>query len=345
VVSVAFSSDGLRVFARALPQRPEEQGVVLAWDVRTGALVAASSPPPLPANQLFARHQDRQLTARASGTCILLRSVTSDSPEARARRADDNFQDTVFWHHRQASSAEAAGDWFAALFHLDRLRHLQCDRASPRPARARLVPSASDKDGRDVPALLARARLALDTGAAADYRAVCAALVKESGPHRRAVAWTCALGPGAVADLGPLLQAADKDAAGKDHAALRTHGALLLRAGRHAEALKRLDEALQERGPHATPVEELLLGITSHNLGHKEDAQRWLARARLWLEAPRAARLAGHGLSALPGTPLAAPPGLGIDAPDPRELLFGWQAWLDVLILRREAETLLAMKG
>ena len=43
-------------------------------------------------------------------------------------------------------------------------------------------------------------------------RAACAALMKEDKQHHRSLAWACALGPGAVADLGPLLQAAEKDA-------------------------------------------------------------------------------------------------------------------------------------
>jgi WD40 repeat protein len=333
VTSVAFSPDGSRLFAEAAP------GLVLAWDVRTGAPVSPAGAPALPPRQRLARHEGRQLLAWASGPFVFVRAP-SDHPAAQARRADEDYWDTVAWRRQQAEAAEEAGDWPAALFHLDCLRRLQGDSTSPRPARDRLVAAALKRDGKAVAALLARARLALDAGDRRGYRAACSALpTGAGGPHAGAVAWACALASGAVPDLKPLLQAAEKGGA------LRAHGALLLRAGRHADALKRLDQALKARGPHVLPCEELLIAIACHHLGQPEDAKRWLARATAWLDAPTAARRAGLGLAAPAGHPFTALPGLLVGRPDERELRFGWQAWLDAQILRREAEALIGHAG
>jgi hypothetical protein len=205
------------------------------------------------------------------------------------------------------------------------------------------VSQALERNDQDVAARLALARLKLDAGVLSAYRRACAALPTDAGPPlSRSIAWACALAPDALPDLGPLLQAAAKAAAAQDHPSLRTHGALLLRAGRHADALKRLGEALKSRGPHATPCEELLLAIAYHHLGQPAEARRWLSQATAWLDAPRAAGRAGAALAAPPGPALPALPGLVLERPDERELLFGLQAWLDVQVLRREAEALIA---
>jgi tetratricopeptide (TPR) repeat protein len=338
VTSVAFSPDGSRVFAEAAPKRPGERGPVRAWDVRTGAPASPTGAPALPPGQRLTNHKDGRLTAWASGHIVFVQAANADHPAAKARQAREDFWDTVVWRRQQASAAEEAGDWSAALFHLDCLRHLRLDRAPPHPHRTHLLSQALQRDPRDVRARLAIARAHLHKGDLPAYRAACAALAK--GTSAPEAAWVCALGPNSPEVLEPFLKAAAKGAA-DNHPSLRAHGALLLRAGRHADALKRLDQALKARGPHATPAEELLIALAYHKLGRADDARLWLARARAWMDRPRALNRLGHALSAVPGAPLAALPGLAREAPDPRELLFGWQAWLDVQVLRREAEALL----
>jgi hypothetical protein len=342
VLSVAFSPDGSRLFAEAVAKKPGERGVVLAWDVLTGALASATAAPPLPSGQRRINHEGRQLVAWTSGNVVFL-SSPGNHPAAKARQTQEDFQDTFVWHHQQATAAEENGDWFAALFHRDHLRHLRAARASPRLQRLRLLSASVKRSPKDVSAQLALARLHADAGNLLAYRRVCAALPKdavESLPS--SVGWVCALAPDALADSKPLLAVAQKNAeAHKGPLALRTHAALLLRAGRYEEAIKRLDEALKARGPHALPLEELLLAIAYHHHKKPVEAQRWLSRATAWLDAPQAARLAAAMLGAPPRRSLGVLPGLLLDRPDDRERLFGWQARLDVQVLRREAEKLL----
>jgi WD40 repeat protein/Tfp pilus assembly protein PilF len=95
------------------------------------------------------------------------------------------------------------------------------------------------------------------------------------------VAWTCALAPTALTDLKPLLERAEK--AAKDNptssAYVGTLGALLYRAGRYDDAVKRLEEAVKLHGKGGTPVAALFLAMAHHQLGHAGDAQKYLSQA------------------------------------------------------------------
>src|SRR5262249_24109214 len=61
---------------------------------------------------------------------------------------------------------------------------------------------------------------------------------------------------------------------------LNTLGAALYRAGRFAEAQRRLDEGNQKRKGKSLEVDWVFLAMAHHRLGHHDEARRWLDRFR-----------------------------------------------------------------
>ena len=128
-----------------------------------------------------------------------------------------------------------------------------------------------------------------------------------------ATAWICALGPQAVDDYQPVVALAERALAqagtdGKQrHDILNTLGAVLCRAGRHKEALARLDEGIKADNGESVVGDWLFLALVHEGLGEPAMARKWLAKV--------------------------APP-----APSAREWSWGD---LETEVLRREVATLL----
>jgi serine/threonine protein kinase/WD40 repeat protein len=92
------------------------------------------------------------------------------------------------------------------------------------------------------------------------------------------IAWTCSLGPGAVADYSSVIHLAEMAAAGgPSHSRLNTLGAVLYRAGRFEEAARHLSQAVEIHGK-GTELDALFLAMAHQKLGHGEEARRWLRR-------------------------------------------------------------------
>ena len=70
-------------------------------------------------------------------------------------------------------------------------------------------------------------------------------------------------------------------------ARLNTLGAALYRAGRFAEAVRRLEEGIQKRKGQSVAQDWVFLAMAHHRLGHHDEARRWLGRFRA--RAPRPA--------------------------------------------------------
>jgi WD40 repeat protein/tetratricopeptide (TPR) repeat protein/tRNA A-37 threonylcarbamoyl transferase component Bud32 len=242
------------------------------------------------------------------------------------------------WHRRQAEAFEAAGQWAAALWHLDRLiaarpedwtaYHRQglahaargepdqaaadctravehgaddwevwLDRAQARAAASRWDEAAADyaravemgaTSGR---VLSQHALLRLATGDAKGYRQVCATMLARFGNTGSAkiannVAWVCGYAPDAVEDLPRVVRLAEEVAGRhpKKYATLNTLGAVLYRAGRYEDAVRRLEEAIKAHPRGGAPFDFLFLAMAHQRLGHGEEARRWLARATEWAE-------------------------------------------------------------
>jgi tetratricopeptide (TPR) repeat protein len=162
------------------------------------------------------------------------------------------------------------------------------------------------------------------------------------------VAWACALGPGEPADLGPAVRLAERMVADvpDGHAGLSTLGGVLLRAGRAEEALACLQKALLKRPRYGDqPSAELLLALAYHRLGQAEEARRWLAQATTWFDRQQrplqATAVAGAGAAG----PWAQLPAIAIAPPDPRARALRWETWLELTLLRREAEETVGRRG
>jgi tetratricopeptide (TPR) repeat protein len=138
---------------------------------------------------------------------------------------------------------------------------------------------------------LARARLAL--GDTSGYRECCAQALarygETAGPDLAAsLAWTCCLAPDATTRPEQVvrlaLRAVDQ---GRDNsAAQRALGAALYRAGRFEPASKCFASALRlQKGP--APESWLFLDLTNQRLKRPEDAKKYQAMARAWIDRAR----------------------------------------------------------
>ena len=91
------------------------------------------------------------------------------------------------------------------------------------------------------------------------------------------VAWACALGPRAVDDYSPVVKLAELAAASEPSSSrLNTLGAILYRSGRFEAAVQQLRRAVELRGDDGTPYDAFFLAMAHQQLGHAEEARRWL---------------------------------------------------------------------
>ena len=130
---------------------------------------------------------------------------------------------------------------------------------------------------------VAMARLAL--GDHKEYVAVCRLLLENfgaAGPCLKTannIAWSCSLGPRALADYAPAVRLAELAAARSAQNRLNTLGAILYRAGRIEEAIEQLGRSVAAHGAGGTHYDALFLAMANHRIGHAEEARSWLRRA------------------------------------------------------------------
>jgi WD40 repeat protein/serine/threonine protein kinase/tetratricopeptide (TPR) repeat protein len=126
-------------------------------------------------------------------------------------------------------------------------------------------------------------------GNKAGVRRACENLLKRFGgttdpAQANDVAWCCVLAPDAVADPKAPVRLAEAALVGQAETGsargdvLKTLGATLYRAGRFEEAIHRLDESIQTRGDGGDPRAFAFLALAHHRLGHRDQAERWLAK-------------------------------------------------------------------
>jgi predicted Zn-dependent protease len=230
-------------------------------------------------------------------------------------------------------------DWFASAFHADCLVALQPDEAGPWLARgdsrARLgrwaearddLAEAARRDDRNLKCWRLHAMACLGADDRAGFGRACREMFARFGDTDdpnvlNTLAWTpCVVAPPGV-EVERCVKAAEKAAAAqpKDAAIVSTLGAVLYRAERFADAVRRLDEAVKLRDGQATAWESLVLAMAHHRLDHAEEARTWRERGQTWLSEADQGRLTG-----LPGVE-----GLG------------WAEKLELKLLREETERLL----
>ena len=167
---------------------------------------------------------------------------------------------------------------------------------------------------------LAMSRLIL--GDHAGYREACRRLLERSSAGEPSfktannLAWSCALGPGALDDYEPAIRLARSASESRPEInRLNTLGTVLYRAGRFEEALGPLTRSVAIHGAGGTPYDALILAMSHRRLGHFDEARTWLRRA-------------------------SAPGPVGMRKPD----ALGPSSWIprvELEILRREAASLI----
>jgi tetratricopeptide (TPR) repeat protein len=248
----------------------------------------------------------------ASGSAVpVSSSELREAHEALLARHPETFRTSVEqlrnWHLRQAERCEASRFWAGAVEHLN---HLIADGPDAGAllirrglAHAELENVREAARDLDVHALgpvdgyyvwYRAALLHLADGDLDGYRAACAALLRHfggpeaTGDPAHFASWCCALAPDALVDYAPALALAERALAAQpsDLMAAQTVGALLHRAGRHAEAVERLEQARSlTGGTRSTPIYALLfLAMAHHRLGHAEEARHCLEEAASAIE-------------------------------------------------------------
>lgn len=99
-------------------------------------------------------------------------------------------------------------------------------------------------------------------------------------------AWACALAPDAVEDLDAVVALSAKAVAKnpKSYPNLNTYGAILVRAGRHDEALKQLDAATAAHGEGGTALDWLFQALAWNALGEADKAGKLARKTALWMK-------------------------------------------------------------
>jgi tetratricopeptide (TPR) repeat protein len=98
--------------------------------------------------------------------------------------------------------------------------------------------------------------------------------------------WACALIPDALDDFPRTVKLAERAVSDSpsDYIRLNTLGAILYRAGRYPEAVRRLEEAMQVHGQGGTALDWLFLGMAVYRMGRTEEASQWLKKSYQWIE-------------------------------------------------------------
>jgi WD40 repeat protein/serine/threonine protein kinase/tetratricopeptide (TPR) repeat protein len=355
----AFSPDGRHVltalsrgYSRSTLSYPIGDGAALLWDV---------APDDRPVAELVREAQglaERYLGAK--GEFVALDSERSQEAlqawqrRGTAARAASPAQVRA-WHHKEAAAAERAGHWAAAVFHLDRLIDLEPGSAMHHHRRGHALAEQEqwDKAAADYARAFAlepdswvirhrHAVLRLQLKDLDGYRQTCASALDRRDPtpdlfKDNAAAWVCAVGPGAAGDTARAVKLAERALAAAPGSAnyLNTLGAVLYRAGRYEEAVKRLNESMQARSPEGTVHDWIFLAMAHQHLGHATEAQGWLDKATRWID--RALNKRASSASLYLSTTVWNQRWQG-------QLLL-WDERLELQVLRREAEALLRGKG
>jgi tetratricopeptide (TPR) repeat protein len=259
--------------------------------------------------------------------------------ETAARFVKPAAADDVSWHLGQAGNSVAAGQWFAARWHLDRLiaanpadRDYRRRRALVAVHQRRWAEASQDFEKSLEPGkedVQVRSWYALTLAGAGDpanSRRVCAFLLEnfsQGGEPTTAkeVAWCCARFPSGPGNQGEIIRLAERVVAesGEDPDSFSILAAALYRAGRFGEVIGTLEKSSKFRRKLPPPWDWMFLAMAHHKLGHAEKARKWLANA---------CKLADQ---ALKDDPKEHAPGISFD----------WDSRLELQLIRREAEELI----
>jgi tetratricopeptide (TPR) repeat protein len=216
-----------------------------------------------------------------------------------------NPKDPTAWHARASYHASRDG-WDAAL--------ADCREAS------RLGPD-------DVHYTHDQVVLLLKLGREAEARSLIAEAIARHGRTddrvtANRIAWMGSLFPGAVDNPVVLTRLAERALAGNPQpgSTLGTLGTAQFRAGLYKEAIATLGREIAAQAGEGDVYDWLILAMAHHQLGQRDEANRWLTRAQTWLDDPNTTDIGPY--------PTARP--------------LNWSRRTEIDRFRREAESLIS---
>jgi Flp pilus assembly protein TadD len=338
ILQIAFSPDGNRLVGMGLNLN------VTMWDMSTGQEVLSSYAGPeggifsgiaLSPCVDFSSDGKRLVAAGGGDSIVRTWTLHEPGPENQVvwRRALETR--SLAWHLQEGMDAVRARLPFTAEFHLKWLSTTEPEDGTFYARRGSIYAGlgqwkqAADDFGKatgrigDDPTIgYKHALLCLWLGDTKGYCAACASSLERIGRMRNPsaannAAWICALAPDKITDvdrrralvLAQRLHAENP----QDHNLLNTLGALLYRVGEYQAAVEKLSQAVQARNQTGSVTDWLFLAMANHRLGQTNLAKTWLAKAVQFIEQV-------EQQPTIPGP--------------------GWAPWLEIQILRREAEAL-----
>jgi WD40 repeat protein len=213
-------------------------------------------------------------------------------------------EESLAWHQAEANACVDAKLWAGALLHLDHL--IESDpaeawwRAMRGNAHAELghwAEAAADfgasLDADTNPQDPSWHLLCLaGAGKWDEHRKACAALLqhyelKANSEAANDIAWYCVRFRDGCADTARPLKLAEQAVAAaraQDSHVLNTLGAALYRAGRPADAIKKLEEGIRLTKTEGGTEDWLFLAMSHQRLGHVPEAKKWLTKAKQWID-------------------------------------------------------------